>query len=82
MHSFNRDLLVLSNSSRLSPEELDKQLDCLNTMLYHTENWKTFCSVSELIDINRHRIIRKPYLIERTLRDKNHLPFIFTFNKN
>ena len=82
MHSFNRDLLVLSDTSRLSPEELNRQMDLLNQLLYHLENWATFCSANEILDIHRHKIIRQPHLMERVLRHRKQKPFVFTCNKN
>jgi len=82
MQDANRDLLVLSKTAHLSPEELERHVELLNTMLYHTENWETFCIANEVLDINRHRIIQKPLLIQNILRDKKERPFVFTSNKN
>ncbi len=82
IHDFNRDLLVLSDTSHLSPDELALQVACLNTMLYHLENWETFCVANEILDINRHKIIKSPHLIQRILRETKQKPFVFTNNKN
>ena len=82
MHDANRDLLVLANTDKLSPAELEHQVELLNTILYHTENWESFCTANEIIDINRHKIIRKPFLIEKILRERKQKAFVFTSNKN
>lgn len=82
MNDANRDLLVLSNTAHLSQAELDRQLALLNKLLYEIETWDTFTAVNEIIDINRHKIIRKPYLVEKVLRGRTQKPFVFTCNKN
>ena len=82
MQEANRDLLVLSRMAHLSQQELDHQLALLNTLLYHIETWETFCNANEIVDINRHRIIQKPHLIQKILSDKVVKPFVFTSNKN
>lgn len=82
MNDANRDLLVLSKTAHLSRAELERQVALLNSLLYHTENWETFCTANEILDINRHRIIHKPFLIQKILREKKQKPFVFTNNKN
>lgn len=82
MNDANRDLLVLSNKAHLNQAELDRQLGLLNKLLYEIETWDTFTTVNEIIDINRRRTIRKPYLIEKVLRERTQKPFVFTCNKN
>ena len=82
MNDANRDLLVLSNTTRLSPEELEREVVFLNALLFHIENWETFSIANELIDINRRKIIRKTFLIQKILTEKKVKPFVFTCNKN
>jgi hypothetical protein len=38
--------------------------------------------VHEIIDINRYKIIRKPWQIQQILQDKPVKPFVFLINKN
>jgi len=78
----NRDLLVLSKSIQLSQEELNKQLVQLNRIIYDTETWNIYCQVNEVIDINKHSIIRKPHLIRKEMSEKWQKPFVFLCNKN
>lgn len=82
MKEANRDILVLSNQAHLSREELERQVAELTIVLYHAEQWESFCLANEVIDINRYKIIQKPYLIEKILRDKAGRPFVFICNKN
>ena len=82
MNEANRDLLLLNKSDVLSQEEIEREVELLNTLLYHTENWESFCVANEILDINRRKIIQKPVKIQRILRDKKTRPFVFINNKN
>ena len=82
MNDVNRDLLVLSDTTRLSPEQLAREVAFLNTLLFHIENWETFSIANEVIDVNRRKIIRDSFLIQRILTEKEVKPFVFTCNKN
>lgn len=82
MNDMNRDLLVLSSAANKSPDLLRKELAILNQILFQTENWETFSVANEIIDINRHKMIRKPFLIQKILTEKRQKAFVFTCNKN
>lgn len=82
MQDMNRDLLVLSQAAHQNPDVLERELAQLNTMLFHTENWPVFCTANEILDVNRHKIIRKTHLIQQILTEKKQKPFVFTCNKN
>ncbi|MCW3087083.1 MAG: hypothetical protein JWQ78_469 [Sediminibacterium sp.] len=82
MHDANRDLLVLAKAAQLGPKELEQEVLWLNRILYSTETWETFCLANEILDINRRRITRAPYLMQKILSEKKLRPFIFTSNKN
>jgi hypothetical protein len=82
MPGANRDLLVLADAKYLSAEALERELAFLNTVLFHLENWDAFSTANELIDINRRKIIRKTYLIQKILSEKTVKAFVFTCNKN
>ncbi len=51
-------------------------------ILYSANFSFTFYNSNEIIDINRHKIIRKPYLVQQYVADKLQTPFIFIANKN
>ena len=82
MNNSNRDLLVISSIAHLSEEARDREVVLLNNLLHAIETWDTFSTVNEIININRHKIIRKPYLVEKILRETGEKPFVFTCNKN
>ncbi len=82
MNEVNRDLLVLTKIVHLQPDELERQLQLLNTILFDTENWESFSMANEILDINRRKIIRKTHLIQRILSEKKQKPFVFVCNKN
>lgn len=82
MNDMNRDLLVLSSAANKNPLILKRELAMLNQILFHTENWETFSIANEIIDINRHKIIRKTFLIQKILTEKKQKAFVFTCNKN
>ncbi|MDB5210038.1 MAG: hypothetical protein JWQ30_865 [Sediminibacterium sp.] len=82
MNDVNRDLLVLSDTAHFSPEQLERELAFLNTLLFHIENWETFSIANEVIDINRRRIVRDSFLIQKILTKKEVKAFVFTCNKN
>ena len=82
MNDANRDLLVLTKTVHLQPDELEHQLQLLNTLLFDTENWDSFCKANEILDINRRKIISKTFLIQKILTEKKQKPFVFVCNKN
>jgi hypothetical protein len=80
--SMNRDLVILSNLTGLSPTEIKREMDALNTALFPLENWACFSIANELIDINKHKIITKPHLVQKALQDHPYKAFVFIANKN
>jgi hypothetical protein len=82
MNYGGRDLLVLSGKISLSPRQLEKEVQSLHELLYGIENLRHFCTANEIVNLNTYRIIRKPHLIEKCVRDMETRPFIFVCNKN
>jgi len=82
MYYRGRDLLVLSNNSTLTPQQFEQALAMLDEMLYDIEKLSSFCTDTEIINLNNYKILRKPHLIEKSLRDMQTKPFIFVCNKN
>jgi hypothetical protein len=82
MKTGNRDLLVLMKENALSQEAMEHEVEVLNTILYDVENLHSFCIANEVIDINNYRIVQKPHLIQKTIREKGEKPFVFICNKN
>ncbi len=82
MSHHNRDIIVLTKKLTMNPEELEHEIEFLNDLLYHAESMYNLCNVTEIIDINRYRVIRKPHLVMQTFRAKEFKPFVFISNRN
>lgn len=77
-----RDLLFVSKYSTLSDLEMEKEMQLLNQLLYGVESMSTSALVNEVIDLNRYKIIRKPWQVARAIRQKSNKAFVFIYNKN
>ena len=82
MKDMNRDLWLLCKQDYMTQSELDRQVNLLNTLLYHTESWPNFCLAHEILDINRRKIIRKPHLMQGILKEREIKAFVFVNNLN
>jgi len=82
MNPQNRDLLVLTKKQRMNQQELEHEVELLADLLYHAENFDAFCIANEIIDLNRYKIILKPSVIQKIIRQKKIRPFVFISNKN
>ncbi|MFP5040410.1 hypothetical protein [Parasediminibacterium sp. JCM 36343] len=82
MKTGNRDLLVLTKYEVPDPIAMEHEVTLLNNLLFTVENLHTFCIVNEIIDVNRYKIIQKPYRIQQMIRERSIKPFVFIFNKN
>ena len=82
MNSGNRDLLVLKKYEITDAVAMEQEVAFLSKLLFKVENIHTFCIVNEIIDLNRYKIVTKPYLIHKIIRESNIKPFVFVFNKN
>jgi hypothetical protein len=78
----NRDLLVLTKKDRINPTELEHEVQLLVDILYNSESIDAFCVANEVLDLKRYKIIQKPYLIQKVIREKREKPFVFISNKN
>ena len=82
MNPPNRDLLVLTKKVTMNAKQLKQEVEQLNELLYHVEDLNSFCTANEIIDVNRYKIIQKPYLIRQAIRERGTKPFVFISNKN
>jgi hypothetical protein len=78
----NRDLLVLTKKQKMNQQELEHEVELLVDLLYEAEKFDTFCIANEIIDLNRYKIIQKPFVIQKIIRQKRSRPFVFISNKN
>ena len=82
MKSANRDLLVLSKNASIDESEMELVIEKLNQLLFHAECMENVCLVTEIIDINNYKIIRKPKKIEKIISFNKLKRFQFIHNKN
>lgn len=82
MHGPNRDILVISAKAHLDDALYFRELAILNKILFEIETLTGYCQCHEIIDVNRHKVIRKPMLVQQAIRDQLHKPFVFAFCKN
>ncbi|MEO7310530.1 MAG: hypothetical protein ABIX01_09040 [Chitinophagaceae bacterium] len=66
----------------MSDLEMEKEMQLLNQLLYGVESMSTSALVNEVIDLNRYKIIRKPWQVARAIRQKSNKAFVFIYNKN
>ena len=75
-----RDLLVVSRS--FFDQQFEQEVTLLHSLLYQTEKIENFCAVTEIIDMNRYKILSRHNDIRRIIAKKNIGAFIFILNKN
>jgi hypothetical protein len=51
-------------------------------MLFQLEQVELFYQNIEVLDLNRRKIIQKPHLVKRVLKDNPEKPFVFAYHKN
>ena len=78
----SRDLLVLFKDDLYSEQEMQAAIDQLNQLLYEVETVETFCTVNEVADLNKYKLITKPVKLSQILFQKEMKPFQFIINKN
>lgn len=82
MNNSNRDLLVLFNQGLMTPQSIEHEVELLHQMLYTIERIDNLVIAHEIIDLNRYRIIRKPFQLKKLIRQKELKPFVFLNCKN
>jgi hypothetical protein len=82
MKTPDRDLLVLVKDEYMNEKFMESELEQLNEMLFHFETIEKFCLVHEIFDMNKYKIITKPYLMQQIIRQRELKPFQFICNKN
>jgi F0F1-type ATP synthase alpha subunit len=82
MKTSDRDLLVLVKDEYMNEKFIENELERLNEMLFHYETIEKFCTVHEIFDLNKSKIIDKPQPMQQLIRQKQLKPFQFVCNKN
>ena len=82
MKASNRDLLVLLKDESMSNQAIEQEVEQLNDLLFHTESAEVFCTVNEVIDMNRYRVHEDQKTLVQLMFQPELKPFIFINNKN
>lgn len=80
--SSKRDLLVLSKKVSCDPQQLKREVEVLDTILYFTETTQKLCTCVEVIDVNRYKIFSDPEKLEKLVAPFALKAFQFLLNKN
>jgi len=82
MKTPNRDLLVLVKDEFANEKFMEQELEQLNDLLFQYETMEQFCVCHEAFDMNRHKIVHKPKLLQQIARQRELKPFQFICNMN
>ncbi len=77
----DRDLVVLVGEKIFTEQELQKHIQNISAILSKAESMDNFCIANEIIDLNRYKLINRPFRIKQIVSEKLK-PFVFIFNKN
>jgi hypothetical protein len=77
-----RSHIYLANNDVLKRQKHLLLLLEIHTMLYQIEQVEQFYQNIEVLDLNRRKIIQKPHLVKRILKDNPEKPFVFAYHKN
>lgn len=80
MLNSNRDILVLLKNGLMTEQDMEHEVEALNTLLKKAESDEAFCTAHELV--NRNRITSNPQKILKESRFFLMRPFRFLINKN
>ena len=82
MNNSNRDLLVLFNQELMTPQSIEHEVELLHQMLYTIERIDNLVIAHEIIDLNKYRIINKPFKLRKLIRQRELKAFVFLNCKN
>jgi hypothetical protein len=82
MRASNRNLLVLTGKFKMNQREFEHQLELLNDLLHHVENLDAFCVATELLDINRNKVVQDFRKMHAAVNRAELKPFVFIHYKN
>jgi hypothetical protein len=79
---YNRDIIVLGGfTKRMNGRELELHIQQLGNLLHAMERMDVSCTSSEIIDINKYKVIARKDLVKQVLKE-GEKSFVFLFNKN
>jgi hypothetical protein len=77
-----RSHIYLANNDVLKKQKHLLLLLEIHTMLFKIEQVEQFYQNIEVLDLNKRKIIQKPHLVKRILKDNPEKPFVFAYHKN
>jgi hypothetical protein len=77
-----RSHIYLANNDVLKRQKQLLLLLEIHSMLFQLEQVELFYQNIEVLDLNRRKIIQKPHLVKRVLKDNPEKPFVFAYHKN
>ncbi len=82
MENSNRDLLILFKQEFMTPQAIEHEVEFLHELLQRVEKLENVSLCSELIDINRYKIIANKNKLLAALKKTHLKPFVFINCKN
>ena len=66
----------------MTPQSIEHEVELLHRLLYNLERVENLVIAHEIIDLNRYRIINKPFQLHKLIRQRELKPFVFLNCKN
>lgn len=82
MKTTNRDLLVLVKGESMDQNQIELELEKLNSLLFQLETVDSFCTAHEIFDIKKHKVVDKRKKVVQMIHQPSLKPFQFICNKN
>ncbi len=82
MHNPNRDILVLLKQELMTAQAMEREVSLLHSLLYTVEKLDNVVTAHEILDLNKYKVISKPFQIKNYLRSGKEKAFVFLNNLN
>jgi hypothetical protein len=82
MKAGNRDLLVLVKDGKVNHDQIESEIEQLNSILFGLETVDCFCIAHEVFDVSRRRVLVNRTKIVQLIHHPGLKPFQFILNKN
>lgn len=79
---YGRDILYVKPASAAASQPENREMEQLHTMLMPLEMPAHVARCTEVADLNRFAITRKPHIVQQMLRQPVLKPFCFIINRN
>jgi hypothetical protein len=77
-----RSHIYIANNDVLKKQKQLILLLEIHAMLFQIEQVEQFYQNIEVMDLNNRKIIQKPHLVKRLLKENPAKPFVFAYHKN